>query len=141
MVQNGLKLAQNNTKYKNSQNSPKHSWAYNQIFKYIRIFWMNIFIHKNIRLFFLNQIYSDIHSWSFYHAKYIGIFICLISMVTNISGYSFIQKNYIRPTLPRTLLFQVIQHIVKKMNLVTTGVTTPIWFLRVFFVFFKPRNA
>ena len=58
MVQNGLIWAQNKTKYENGQNSPKHCWANNQIFEYIIIFWTNIFICKNIRWFFLDQIYS-----------------------------------------------------------------------------------
>ena len=35
----------------------------------------------------------------FYHVEYIRIFIRPISIVTNIFGYSFIQKNDIRPTL------------------------------------------
>ena len=81
------------------QNGPKQSWANNLIFKYIRIFWTNIFIRKNNCWFFLEQIYSDIHSWSLYHAKYIWIFICPISMVTNIYRYSFVQKIDICLTL------------------------------------------
>ena len=99
LVQNGSIWVQNNTKYVNGQNSPKQSWANNLIFEYIRIFWTNVFIRKNIRWFFLGRIYSDIHSWYFYHAEYIRIFIRPISMVTNIFGYSFVQKFYIRPTL------------------------------------------
>ena len=83
---------------------PKQSWANNQIFKYIRIFWTNIFIRKNICWFFLDQINLDIYSWYFYHAEYIRIFIRPISMVTNIFGYSFVQKNYICPTLPAPFL-------------------------------------
>ena len=57
------------------------------------IFWTNIFSRKNICWFFLDQIYSEIQMWSFYHAKYIRIFICPISMGTNIIGYSFVQKK------------------------------------------------
>ena len=41
-------LAQNNTKYENGKNSPKQSWANNQIFEYIRTFWTNTIICKNI---------------------------------------------------------------------------------------------
>ena len=99
MVQRGSIWVQNNTKFKNVQNSPKSSWAKNLIFESIRIFWTNIFICKNIHWFFMGQIYSDIHSWYFYHAEYIWIFICPISMVANIFGYSFVQTNYICPTL------------------------------------------
>ena len=71
----------------------------NQIFKYIPIFWTNIFIRKNIRWFFPDRIILDFHCWSFYHAEYILIFICPISMVMNIFEYSFVPKNDIRPTL------------------------------------------
>ena len=99
LVQNGSIWVKNNTKYENGQNSPKQSWASNLISEYIQIFWTNIFIRNNIRRFFLGQIYSDIHSWSFYHAKYIWIFIRPICMVTNIFGYSFVQKIDICPTL------------------------------------------
>ena len=99
MVQNGSLWVQNSTKYESGQNIPKQSWANNLMFEYIRIFWMNIFIRKNIRWFFLGRIYSDIHLWSFYHAEYIRIFIRPISMVTNIFWCSFVQKIYIRPTL------------------------------------------
>ena len=49
LVQNGSLCVQNNTKYENGQNIPKQSWAKNLMFEYIRIFWMNIFICKNIR--------------------------------------------------------------------------------------------
>ena len=104
MVQNGSIWVQNNTKYENGQNSPKQSWENYLMFEYIQIFWMNIFIRKNIRKFFLGQIYSDIHSWYFYHAEYIRIFIRPISMVTNIFGYSFVQKFNIRPTLIKKTL-------------------------------------
>ena len=97
--QNGLIWVQNNTKYQNVQNSPKQSWEYNLIFEYIQIFWTNIFICQNFCSFFLGQIYLDIHSWYFYHAKYIRIIICPISMVMIIFGYSFVQKNDISPTL------------------------------------------
>ena len=69
------------------------------IFEYIRIFWTNIFICKNICWFFHWRIYLDIHLWYFYHAEYIRKFIRPISMVTNIFGYSFVQKFDIRPTL------------------------------------------
>ena len=103
MVQNGSIWVQHNTKYENGQNSPKQSWVNNLIFEYIRIFWTNIFIRKNIRWFFVGRIYSDIHSWYFYHAEYIRIFIHPISMVTNIFGYSFVQKIDIRPTLGHTV--------------------------------------
>ena len=98
LVHNGSTWVQSNTTYENGQNSPKQSWENNLIFEYIWIFWTNIFIRKNICWFFLGQIYSDIHSWSFYHAEYIRIFIRSISMVTNIFGYSFVQKNVICPT-------------------------------------------
>ena len=49
LVQNSSIWFQNNTKYENGQNSPKQSWENNLIFEYIRIFWTNIFIRKNIR--------------------------------------------------------------------------------------------
>ena len=113
-VQNGSIFVQNNTKYENGQNSPKQHGANNLIFEYIRIFWTNIFIRKNIRWFFLGQIYSDIHSWYFYHAEYIQIFIRPISIVTNVFGYSFVQKFDIRPTLKRI-------SITKKKNHYLTG--------------------
>ena len=48
--------------------------------------------------FFHGRIYSDIQLWYFYRAKYIRILICPISMVTNIFGYSFVQKFDIRPS-------------------------------------------
>ena len=100
MVQNGSIWVKNYTKYEYGQNSPRQSWENDLICEYIQIFWTNIFICKNIRWFFVGWIYSDIHSWSFYHAKYILIFICPISMVTNIFGYSFVQKKKdIHPTL------------------------------------------
>ena len=111
LVQNGLIWAQNNTKYENGQNSSKQSWANNQIFEYILIFWTNIFIRKNIRWFFLDWIYLDIYSWSFYHAEYIWIFLCLISMATNMFGYSFVQKNDICPTLVYTALVYTVVYI------------------------------
>ena len=92
-------LVKNNTKYENGQHSPKKSWANYLIFEYIRIVWTNIIICKNICWFFLGRIYSNIQSWFFYHAKYIRISICPISMVTKIFGYSFVQKQDICPTL------------------------------------------
>ena len=52
LIQNGLIWAHNNTKYEKGQNSPKQSLANNQIFKYIRIFWTNIFIRKIFGDFF-----------------------------------------------------------------------------------------
>ena len=97
MVQNGSVLVQNNTKYENGQNSSKITWANDLIFEYIIIFWTNIFICKDICWFFLWRIYSDIHSWCFHHATYIWIFICPISMVTNIFRYSFVQKRILVP--------------------------------------------
>ena len=99
MVQNGFIWVQSNTKHENGHNSPKQPWAKNQIFEHICIFWTNIFICKNICWFFIDWIYSNFISWPFYHAKYIRIFIRQISMVTNIFGYSFVQKNDIHPTL------------------------------------------
>ena len=62
LVQNGLIRAQNNTKYENGQNIPKQSWANNQVFEYICIFWTNMFFYKNICCFFLDRIHLDIHS-------------------------------------------------------------------------------
>ena len=70
-VQHGSIWNHNNTKYKNGQNSPKLYWPNDLIFEYIQIFWTNIFIFKNIFRLFLFRINSDIHSRSFYHAKYI----------------------------------------------------------------------
>ena len=54
--------------------------------------------------FFLGQIYLDIHSWYFDHAKYIRIFIRPISIVTNIFWYLFVQKKDICLTLSKTIL-------------------------------------
>ena len=48
LVQNGSIWVQSYTKYENGPNSTKQSWANNLIFKYIRIFWTNIFIRKNL---------------------------------------------------------------------------------------------
>ena len=79
LVQNGLISAQNNTKYEKGQNSLKQSWANNQTFEYILIFWTNIFIRKNFHWLFLDRIYSYIHLWSFYQVEYIQIFVCPIS--------------------------------------------------------------
>ena len=62
LVQNGPIWVKNNTKYDNSQNSPKESGAYNLISEYTRIFRTNIFIRQNIHYFFLGRIYLDIHS-------------------------------------------------------------------------------
>ena len=88
LVQNCSIWFQNNTKYENDQNSQKQSWENNLIFKYIRIFWTNIFIHKNICRFFMAEfiwifmrgifimpIYSDIHSSNIYGNEYIRILI------------------------------------------------------------------
>ena len=97
-------MGQKIKKYKNCQNSPKQSWANNQIFKYICIFGQLYSFAKIFGNFFLDQIYSDIHSGTLYHVKYIGIFIRPISMVKNISGYSFVQKNDIHTTLVNTIL-------------------------------------
>ena len=91
-----------------------YSWIYSDIHssniydsEYISIFivprkwlfWTNIFISQNIRRYFVGEIYSYIYLWSFYPAEYIQILIHWISMVTNIFRYSFVQKNYICPTL------------------------------------------
>ena len=72
-----------------------------QIIWYLNIFeYLDKYIHlQKYSLIFLGRIYLDIHLWSFYHAEYIRIFICPISIVTNIFGYSFIQQKDIRPTL------------------------------------------
>jgi hypothetical protein len=51
------------------------------------------FIRQNILLFFLGQIYSDIHPWSFFMTKYIWRFIFPMSIVMNIFGCSFVQKK------------------------------------------------
>ena len=75
-------MVQYGPKYKKGQNSPKQSWVNNLKFEYIQIFWKNMFICKNIIWFFLGHIYSDLYSWSFYHAEYISIIICRISMVS-----------------------------------------------------------
>ena len=83
---------QNNIKYENGQNSPKQSWTNNLIFKYSNI--LDKYIpSKNICKFFLEQIYSDVQSGSFYHAEYVGILIRPISRVTSIFGSSFVQKK------------------------------------------------
>ena len=78
----------------------------------------DIRIHSNIfdeyihsqkySLIFHGRLYSDIHLWYFFHAEYILIFICQISMVMNIYGYSFVQKFDIRPTLLRTPSVQIV---------------------------------
>ena len=86
-------MGPNYTKYENCQNSQKQSWANNQIFKYIPIFWTNIFIRENICWFFLDWIILDFHWWSFYHAKYILIFIRPISMVRELSSFIRVTKS------------------------------------------------
>ena len=96
MVQYGSKRTQN---MKMAEIVKKKSCANYQIFEYIQIFWMKIFIRKIIHRFFLGQSYLDIYLWSFYHAEYIWIFIRPISMVTNIFRQSFVKKKDIRPTL------------------------------------------
>ena len=60
---------------------------------------MNIFICQNISRFLLGRINLDIHLWYFDLAEYIRIFICPLSMVTNIIRYLFVQINDICPTL------------------------------------------
>ena len=99
LVQNSSILVKNNTKYENGQHIQKQSWVNYLIFEYIRIFWMNILIPKNICWHFLGRIYSDIHLWYFSHAEYIWLLICPIYMVTDIFRYPFVQKKDIRPTL------------------------------------------
>ena len=94
MVRKGSILVQNNTKYENGQHSPRQ---FGQIILYSNIF-------EYFGQIYSFAIYLDIHSWSFYHAKYIRIFIHPISMVTNILQYSFIKKEKdICPTLNRKI--------------------------------------
>ena len=99
MVQNGSICVQKHTKYGNGQVIPnkfKHIFWYLNLFEY---FWQIYSFAKLFVDFFLGQIYLDIYLWSFHPAEYIRIFIHWIYMVTNIIEYSFVQKNYICPTL------------------------------------------
>ena len=81
MVQNVLIWVQNNTKYENGQNSPKHFWANFLIFEYVHLAkYLLVFSRPNIFgysfvIYLCWQIYSDIHSSNIYDSEYIWIFI------------------------------------------------------------------
>ena len=86
------------------------------IFVYIQIFWTNIFVCQNIWWIFLEQIYLDILSWSFFPEQYILRFIRPISIVTNIFRYSFVQTNHICPTLNQMGFYLVLPLFICFLN-------------------------
>ena len=116
MVQYGYKITQHMKMAKIVQNNLGKIIRYLNTFKYFgkiysfaKIFF-DFFMGKFIRIFI-----RDI----FIIAEYIRIFIRPISMVTNILGYSFVQKIYICPTLSHThtIYFFIFFYDFKKCTL------------------------
>ena len=105
MVQYGSKITQNMKIAKIVKNNVGQIIWYSNTFKYFG----RIYYSQKHLFIFLGQIYSDIHSWYFYHVEYTWIFIRQIYMVTNIFGYSFVQQFDIRPSLLHTWIIHAWQ--------------------------------
>ena len=114
LVKNGVILVnKKKKKYKNTkmakivQNSHGQMIWYSSIFKY---FWQ-IYSFEKIFVVFLEQIYSDIHLWSFYYAKYFWIFICPISGKLYIQIFIRSKKVYSSHTAQNGFLFQLYNRL------------------------------
>ena len=110
----------NKTKYENGQISPNN---FGQIFWYLNILDEYIHSQKYLLIYFLGQIYLNIHLWSFYQAEYTRLFICPISMVTNVFGYSFVKKNIYWSNTAQDLQNNLCWYLVY-------------WFCRTFLIYF-----
>ena len=96
LVQNGSLWVQNFTNMNMAKIVQKNLGQKSDIQIYLNNLDKNIHSKSNCWSF-LELIYLDIHSWSFYHAKYIQVFICPISMVTNVFVYFLFKKMIFIP--------------------------------------------